>query len=223
MLCNPVIHQKMGLLCPCTTKSSGATYGNKGTIDKSSTPATTLSQIISERDKELLKPKIIEVPFSDEPVFQQDWKGYSRHIWNVSNFYGTAPLIVNGEKINGFTLSTAFVGRLSQIVSGNRGLVVSGDKQSKLIISFGGEAYTVQFSIMSLKDRMTILVDGVEPAPNTWLIGRKIQNRGAEFVGEPMTPDYEGTADLLFKFEKAKQVEIVFYNRIVLSDILYKK
>lgn len=219
MLCNPVLHSRLGLKCPCFVNNP--TYGNKGVTNERET--TTLSQVLSPRDKELLKPKIIEVAFQEDS-FVQDWKGWTRHVWNIGNFFGTAPLIVTGDHINGFNLIPAFVGRLGQIVSSNRGLVVSGDKSSKLVLSFeGDELYNVQFSVMALRDHLTVLVDGVPPVGHYCIMGRKVRNQKNEFIGDPSIPDYEGTADLLFKFEQVKKVELTFSNRLVLTDILYKK
>lgn len=221
MLCNPVLHGKLGLKCPCFTKNN-STYGNSQAPEKDVGNVVTLSQVLSPRDKELLKPKIVEVPFEDDP-FVQDWKGWKRHVWNVSNFYGTSPLVISGEKISGFNLSNSFVGRVPQIVSDNRGLVVTGARGSKLIMTFQDDLYHIQFSVMALRDKMTVTVDDVDLPPKSFMFGRNVKNTKNDFIGGKDVPDYEGSADLLFKFPSVKKVEITFNNRLVLSDILFKK
>lgn len=218
MRCSPVIHERLGLECPCFTRNP--TYGT--VVAPTEKPVTaTLHQNLTPRDKELLKPKVIEIPF-EEDAFTQDWKDWKRHIWNISNFYGSFPLIIEGEKISGFSLDSGFVNRIPRLVTENQGLVVSGSKQSKLVFSFQNEPHAIQFSVLALKDRMSIIVDGNPIKPSEYIMGKQVKIAGRDFVGNPKIMDHEGMSDILFKFASVKKVEVIFNNRLVLTDVLYK-
>lgn len=215
-MCTPVIHARYGLECPCMTKRN--TYVSRQTppIENKG----TMSQTLTPREKYLMEQKPPSIPFSEES-FVIDWKDWIRHSWNITNFYGNNPLTVSGERVSGFNLSFGFVNRLHQIVNENKALVVQGFQKSKFIISFN-EPMTVQFAVLSLSDRITVTADDAFPVVTNFALGSKVKFNGKEFAGNPTVQDHEGVCDLLFKFINVKNVTIVFNNRIVISDILYK-
>lgn len=218
-MCTPIIHERFGLNCPCYTKKQ-FTYGIK---ESEKLTAVPMNQNLTPRDKYMIDQinnTVITIPFSED-AFIRDWKDWIRHSWNISNFYGSQPLLISGKNISGFSISFKYVNRSPHLVTDSKGLVVQGSNASKLIIGFS-QPMTVQFAVLALNNRITVTADDKYPDKSNFILGDHVKFNGKEFAGSPKIQEHEGLADLLFKFQNVQNVSITFNEKIVISDILYK-
>jgi len=172
---NPVLHQVLGLKCPCFQKHKQHGFNLQEAPVNKDDGVLQQSRFEGTRDpyqKQMMKTGVVrhqklkmEQHAPEHMHFVPDWDGWSRFVWKSSNFAGGTVgkhklSVTYSDNISGYQINDTFGKRQPKIVTDRQALCVNLPNQLKpgltslhngshIVLEFEQPVSGVQFAIMS--------------------------------------------------------------------------